>query len=896
MEVLASPALVFSILAICAVALVAVLAFNFALSRSEAEAQAKLNEAVEITAANIDNSLKHAEDVLLHLSRSIEVYGPGLVSEDLDPRLALGSSERSYRGLSVWSPYADMVVSTDPNHVNYDLRPLLERFTTSDVAIRNPVVVNQPLQSDSPASPDSNHSILLALSLYEREEFVGVSLIEISTPHLIEELQSLRRKTGIALRLFHDDMEISPLVDAPTPDQPGTTKTQAVVFAKQLQYGFSVLADYDPVAVRARAIQSLDWMMYLAAFFGLALTAFAGLLFNRENNLRRAKHDAETHAISESRAREEAETLLAGLQVLSAKDSEDELYADILSIIADVVAFEDAAILLQEDTGHLNSVATWSNAPQTEQPKPSPVFQRVLNGESIILSGCSEPDPAISRLFDQVAYGSALLVPLQVGIQHACIVCIHSAQDAFEENHLSALSRFAPLAAQVVKRTEHIRQLRVTVERLDYVAHHDGLTGLANRTLFVETLHDQLFDHQVGAFALLQLDLDKFKAINDSMGHAAGDFLLSVVAKRISQSIRSNDFCARLGGDEFAVILSGTNDTKAIASVAQKILKEIQKPLNYKGRTLLPGSSIGISVFPEDGRSAEALLNAADLALYTAKSDGRSCYSFFSGELRQEMERTHIVEANLRDAIQAERLELHYQPIADLKSGEIRAFEALLRYRNSNGEIIAPVEFLKVAECASLMPVITQWVVKQACTEMSVWLRAAPGRRVAINLSGSDVVAPDLIEMLTSTISSYGLSPTCFELELNEQITSERLLESALANLQKLHSDGYSIAFDDFGTGYTSLKHLRCFSGHRLKLDKSLIHGIEDNKANQALVRSLVDLSTSLNLKTVAEGIETQKQFQLCRELGCDEGQGYLIGRPQETLDHKNTTAFQHRA
>lgn len=877
--VLGSPALVFAFAAIVAFAFVVVSSLSIAYGNFVAGAEARTARAVDVLAADIENSLKNAEDVLQYVSRSIEIYGPGLVSEDLDPRMSLTSTNRAYLGLSVWSSFGDLLVTTDPRHAQFDMGPLLTQLTTAQDRSLGAVPFMIATAPDATEQANGTTHILLTRGLYESEEFVGVSVIELSLAHLEREVSTVAAETAVPMQLLYD----SSIILGRTNSADDTSET--VAFTRSLPFGFAAEAIYRPATVRAEALHAMRWLFVLSVLFGSALVAFAILLYHREINLRRVTTEAQKRSESERRAREEAETLLAGIQLLAAKDSEEELYAGILSVIANVVPLEDAAILIESEADQVIFAASLSEARRGAEFARCGFVQRILSGEAFVVPSFETLGQSFALPDGMPRAGSAIFTPLRAGQRHACIMCLHREENGFANRHLASLNRFAPLAAQVVKRAEEIAQLRRSVDRLDHVAHHDGLTGLANRKRFVETLSDCLFRHHDSNFSLLQLDLDRFKAINDSLGHGAGDFLLTVIGHRLAGSIRPGDFCARLGGDEFAVILNGALDDAEIAALAQRIIEQLQRPVTYEGRTLMPGTSIGISRYPSDGQSAKGLMNAADLALFSAKSEGRGCYAFFGCELRAEVERSHRLENVIRTALAESQLTLHYQPICDLKTGEVRAYEALLRLHDENGSLIAPKEIIAAAERARFMSSITRWIVETALRDLARWLQTGPDRRVAINLSASELVAPDLVPMLNAAIAREGLFPQHLELELNEEITSDRLLQTALVNLNALHGAGYPIAFDDFGTGYSSLKHLRGFSGHRLKLDQSLIREVDRSDDSQALLRSLVDLSSSLNLRTVAEGIETQAQYDMCRSLGCDEGQGYLISKPRPLSD-----------
>lgn len=596
-------------------------------------------------------------------------------------------------------------------------------------------------------------------------------------------------------------------------------------------------------------------------------------------HLREALLSLERLRQRERQTREEAQALLSGLHVLTNADTINELYAGILEVLQRVVPFFDAAILTIAD-GALVSVSSRSGDFEFRMDDPVGIFQRALSGRSALVSDLASVE-AWQQLkgVDRHGFSSALLVPI-CAEPAALALCLHHGKAAFTKRHLELLKGFAPLAAQAVQRARQVAELEDMIDQLDHMAHHDALTGLVNRKLLLSYL-DKMVSTEASSFTVMQLDLDNFKIINDTLGHAAGDYLLKTVGRRLNELTRGGDIVARLGGDEFVVVTKCLKRSGDAARFADRIVQAISKPIEYAGQQVLSGVSVGIAIYPFDGANSQDLLNAADLALLDAKSQGRGRRMLFSSDMKAEAERHRRIESELRTALAEGQVELHYQPILSLNENRIAGYEALLRWQHPSGSLLAPGEFLPTAERSGLMPSILEWSIGQMCRDLDQWLVEQPGRRAAINLSASQLIMPGLCDLLTSTLKAAGLSMDLVEVELSEDIAASRTAQSALDNLNRLNDSGFQIAFDDFGTGYSSLSQLRQFPGHRLKIDRSFIQDVDDGKANQALIRGMVELANSLGLSVVIEGIETQKQLELCRQVGCEEVQGYLIGGPQ---------------
>ncbi len=424
------------------------------------------------------------------------------------------------------------------------------------------------------------------------------------------------------------------------------------------------------------------------------------------------------------------------------------------------------------------------------------------------------------------------------------------------------------------------RQAQMEANRL---ASEDVLTGLANRRVLSETLDDLTFTHRnsvntsLSKFAILCLDLDRFKAVNDTHGHAVGDRLLQAVAQRMKQILRASDLVARLGGDEFAVLLASAEQQPTAEVVASRIVEALSRPYEIDGHQILIGASIGIAVGPTDGRSTNELLIAADLALYAAKAGGRGTYRFFNRQMNEEIKGRRQIETDLREAITNGELELHYQPIIALRQNTISGFEALARWIHPVHGPIPPDKFIPVAEDSGLILPLGEWALKEACRQAVQW---PDDVSVAVNLSPLQFASPGLAIMVERILGETGLAPRRLELEITEGLLM-RNTEATIATLHRLKEIGLRIAMDDFGTGYSSLSYLQSFPFDRIKVDRSFVSQLGLNSTSSTVVRAVVDIAASRGMQTTAEGVETEEQRAALEALGCDEAQGYLLGRPE---------------
>jgi len=425
---------------------------------------------------------------------------------------------------------------------------------------------------------------------------------------------------------------------------------------------------------------------------------------------------------------------------------------------------------------------------------------------------------------------------------------------------------------------EDITEWEQAQAQISHMARHDSLTNLPNRTLFREELMHALRMVKVGdQLAVLCLDLDHFKKINDSLGHPIGDALLNQVASRLSKCVGPGDTVARLGGDEFAVVqFCKTCDPTAVPALASQIVEVVAAPYEIEGHHLVIGVSVGISLAPEDGNDPDELLKNADLALYRAKADGRGTYRFFEPGMDARAQARRVLELDLRLALQRNEFEVHYQPIRDLASQEIVVCEALVRWKHPERGLIGPNHFIPLAEETGLIINLGDWVLRTACSDAARWSTAC----VAVNLSPVQFRNPDLVATVKAVLEQTGLPAQRLELEITESVLLQNS-ESTREMLLELRALGVKISLDDFGTGYSSLSYLRSFPFDKIKIDRSFISELETGKDSLAIVRAVTGLGKSLGIITTAEGVETDAQLEMLYREGCTQVQGYLVSKPR---------------
>ena len=433
---------------------------------------------------------------------------------------------------------------------------------------------------------------------------------------------------------------------------------------------------------------------------------------------------------------------------------------------------------------------------------------------------------------------------------------------------------YSPAAdGRLVATYEDVTERRQAEAKIIHMARHDALTNLPNRVLFKDKMEQAL--QRGDEFAIMFLDLDRFKSVNDFLGHSVGDALLCAVTERLQRAAPGADTVARLGGDEFAIVQSNASPSDA-SELAAQIIDVLVEPFDVHGHQLVIGTSIGIAMAPADGSEPDQLLRNADMALYRAKAEGRGTYHFFQSDMDAQMQERRKLELDLRKALLAEQFEIYYQPLIDVGSGELSGFEALLRWHHPERGLITPDEFIPVAEEIGIIAPLGDWVLKQACRDAAAW----PGKlAIAVNLSAVQFRNPTLALSVVSALGQAGLAASRLELEITESV----LLQddrSVLDTLHQFRDLGVRICMDDFGTGYSSLSYLRSFPFDKIKIDRSFIHELGKKNDAVAIIRAIMELGSSFGMTTTAEGVETHEQLEILRAEGCMQVQGFLFSRP----------------
>jgi len=434
---------------------------------------------------------------------------------------------------------------------------------------------------------------------------------------------------------------------------------------------------------------------------------------------------------------------------------------------------------------------------------------------------------------------------------------------------------------EIVSVSRDISERKRVEEEIEHQAYHDALTGLPNRRLFRDRLTVALAHarRMRQPLAVMFLDLDRFKVVNDTLGHSLGDELLKAVASRLRLSLREEDSVARMGGDEFTVLLTNLNDPADAAKIAHKVLDVVAQPMHVEGHDLFLTTSIGIALFPNDGESAEVLLKNADHAMYRAKDAGRNSVQLFTAAMNSRALERLSLENSLRVALDRGELLLHYQPQIRIETNEIVGTEALLRWRRPGFGVVEPVQFIPIAEETRLILPIGEWVLREACKQAKRWQASRfPNLRMSVNLSPRQFGHADLPAQVAAALDESGLPAKSLELEITESVAMQNT-QQTLATLHRLREMGVRIAMDDFGTGHSSLNYLRTFPIDSVKIDQQFVHEIETSAADRAIVAAIISMAHSLGLRVTAEGVETPAQLEYLRERGCEEVQGFLFGR-----------------
>jgi diguanylate cyclase (GGDEF)-like protein/PAS domain S-box-containing protein len=528
---------------------------------------------------------------------------------------------------------------------------------------------------------------------------------------------------------------------------------------------------------------------------------------------------------------------------------------------------------LQGNVTYLNRVAEeitrWSRAEALGHPVADVL--RVIDGGSRAPVGS--------------ALGLATEEDKDASLMTSCTNCILVRRDGSEigiESTTTLILERDKSATGTIVVFRDVSTARAKSLELSHLAQHDALTDLPNRVLFNDRLTQAiaLAERQGKQLAVMFVDLDHFKKINDSLGHDVGDKLLKSVAERLKACVRRSDTISRLGGDEFVLLLSQVEHAEDAAISARKTLRALTAPHMIDGKSLDVNVSIGVSTYPNDGQDAESLMNRADNAMYEAKQRGRNNYQFFRQEMHALLAERQSLEADLRCALGRNEFVLHYQPILNLQTGQITGMEALIRWLHPQRGLIYPGQFVPIAEECGLILTIGQWVLLEACKQARAWLDAGLGAvRVSVNVSAAEFGAKDFLSGVRAVLIATGVEPQNLELELTESVLMIDA-EAAVVTLVKLKAMGVQVAIDDFGTGYSSFAYLRRFPSDALKLDQSFVQDIMADPRDASIVRAMINMGANLNQRIMAEGVETGAQLEFLRRHGCGEGQGFYFSRP----------------
>ena len=451
------------------------------------------------------------------------------------------------------------------------------------------------------------------------------------------------------------------------------------------------------------------------------------------------------------------------------------------------------------------------------------------------------------------------------------------------------------LAAQVAEKDAALRERQAAEEKIEFIALHDSLTGLPNQQLAEDRFGQAIAyaDREHAKVGLLFIDLDNFKTINDSLGHGVGDGLIREVATRLRDCVRDTDTISRRGGDEFLVVLPDLPEPDATAPILVKLMERLLDPMDIAGHELQTSASVGVAIYPDDGRDFDTLMKKAETAMYRAKEAGRNTYRFFDAQMNVEAVEQLSLRNGLRRALERGEFVLHYQPQLELKDNRLIGVEALIRWNHPELGMIPPGRFISIAEESGLIVPISEWVLREACRQATAWARAGmAGLVVAVNVSGVHFKRGDLEQSVIAALEESGLDPSLLELELTESILISNT-EGVLATVKRLKQLGVKLSIDDFGTGYSSLSYLKRFEVDKLKIDQSFIRDLDSDPEDAAIVRAIIQMARSLGLTTIAEGVENEATLARLRLFNCDEAQGYHFARP---MPAEELATWRHHA
>jgi diguanylate cyclase (GGDEF)-like protein len=488
----------------------------------------------------------------------------------------------------------------------------------------------------------------------------------------------------------------------------------------------------------------------------------------------------------------------------------------------------------------------------------------------------------VNAIQDSGTRSGAGLPLLKDGKALGILLFLSSELGAFSVELIELLQRLADNISFALDNFDRADEKAKADERIEYLASHDSLTNLPNREMFNQLLHFTIeaarrFERR---FAVLFIDLDRFKVINDSLGHEAGDLLLVETAARLRKTLRSSDVVARLGGDEFVVILEKTAEGHDVETTALRLLSALSQPVQLSGHECHTTASIGIAMFPADGTDAQTLTKNADMAMYLAKEDGKNGFRFFTKAVKTQSIERLMLETSLRHALERNAFSLHYQPKVDLASGQITGVEALLRWTHPERGMVPPMQFIPLAEETGLIVPIGRWVLKQACAQNMAWQhQGSRPLSMAVNLSPRQFTDDNLLHDIDDALASCGMAPTLLQLEVTESMVMQNVART-IKVLNAIQSRGIRLAIDDFGTGYSSMSLMKQFPIDTLKIDRSFVRNLPDDREDQAIAQAIISMGKALGMTIVAEGVETTEQQTFLREHGCDEMQGFLFSKP----------------
>ncbi|MED1800581.1 bifunctional diguanylate cyclase/phosphodiesterase [Brevibacillus porteri] len=521
-----------------------------------------------------------------------------------------------------------------------------------------------------------------------------------------------------------------------------------------------------------------------------------------------------------------------------------------------------------------------------------------LDGEFLYLSPSHKrvwehtvPDEEIHNLFEWIVEDDRDI--FAYAIQHAfstrkeymveCRINTQRNDVIWTESKINPIADEEGNVTKLLLVTRDVTDRKQSEETIHHLAYHDALTDLPNRRMYVQQLSKEMMQAKrfQSNLAVLFLDMDRFKDVNDSFGHDVGDMLLIEASKRLQACLKPGDVVARLGGDEFTIMQNHLQDRSEASALAEQIMNQLQRPFELEGHVFNVSCSIGIALYPQDGDNPEDLLKRADTALYTVKSRGKNGYDFFDPTMEAKSLERILMENEMRKAIAQEQFQIYYQPKIDIMTSAMTGMEALVRWVHPELGIIPPNRFIPIAEETGMILALGEWILKQACKQNKFWHDQGYTLKVSVNLSARQIYQKDLVEMIKDILRETNLSPDWLELEITESIFVK--MEEATAVLQQIRDIGIQISIDDFGTGYSSFSYIKSLPVDTIKIDASFIRDIHHNQESQAIVKAIVTIAQSLNMNVIAEGIELHDQVAALKENGCDHGQGYLFSKPLPT-------------